>query len=85
MASLVESLRVTREQGDSKIVEHFAVSENTDLQPLAEEIKSLIDGQRQSARQVKVKQQYLEVTQLGTQWLQRWRIDFVLLCSGLML
>lgn len=60
MGRLIDSLRASREQGESEVPEPIDVPEDTDLQPLAEEINNLIDGQRKSARLVKVKQQYLE-------------------------
>ncbi|MFT7209888.1 MAG: diguanylate cyclase (GGDEF)-like protein [Granulosicoccus sp.] len=60
MERLIESLRDSREQGESEVPESIKIPENVDLQPLAREINKLIDGQRKSARLVKVKQQYLE-------------------------
>jgi diguanylate cyclase (GGDEF)-like protein len=60
MESLIDSLRISRERSESEVLEDIIVPENTNLKPLAEEINNLIDGQRKSARQVKVKQQYLE-------------------------
>lgn len=60
MECLIESLRGTRGQGENEVPEAIQIPENADLQPLAQEINNLIDGQRKSARLVKVKQQYLE-------------------------
>ena len=60
MESLIDSLRSSRHRSDSESLEPIEVPDNVDLKPLALEINKLIDGQRKSARQVKVKQQYLE-------------------------
>lgn len=60
MERLIQSLRGSREQGESEVPEPIKIPKNADLQPLAQEINNLIDGQRKSARLVKVKQQYLE-------------------------
>lgn len=60
MESLIDSLRDSREKGENDAPELIKIPDNADLQPLAQEINNLIDGQRKSARLVKVKQQYLE-------------------------
>ncbi|MFT5046833.1 MAG: diguanylate cyclase (GGDEF)-like protein [Porticoccaceae bacterium] len=60
MERFIESLRASREQGENEVPASIKIPENFDLQPLAREINNLIDSQRMSARQVKVKQQYLE-------------------------
>lgn len=60
MELLIASLRDSRKQSESDVLEPIEVPNNTELMSLAEEINKLIDGQRKSARQVKVKQQYLE-------------------------
>jgi diguanylate cyclase (GGDEF)-like protein len=60
MERFIQSLRTSREQGENEVPASVEIPENFDLQPLAQEINNLIDSQRMSARQVKVKQQYLE-------------------------
>ena len=57
---LVLAFRVSREESDGKIPEPVEVEETNILIPLADEFNSLIEEQKKSARQVKVKQQYLE-------------------------
>lgn len=60
LEELVLALRSSREESDGKIPEPVEVEESNDLVPLADEFNSLIEEQKKSARQVKVKQQYLE-------------------------
>jgi len=57
---LVEALRRSRERSDSVAAEPIDTPDAGDLGPLADEFNNLIDAQKKSARQVKVKQQYLE-------------------------
>ncbi len=57
---LVDALQTSRANGDGTIPEMVEFNDSEDLNPLAEEFNSLIDAQRTAARQVKVKQQYLE-------------------------
>lgn len=60
MERLIEALRTSREESKGRAPELIDIPERADLKPLAQEINNLIDGQRKSERQVKVKQQYLE-------------------------
>lgn len=60
MELLIEALRTSREESKGRAPELIDIPERADLKPLAQEINNLIDGQRKSERQVKVKQQYLE-------------------------
>ena len=57
---LVDALRRSREQSDGTAPELIDIPDAGDLSELAEEFNNLIDAQRKAARQVKVKQQYLE-------------------------
>lgn len=52
--------RRQQEKGGGEIAEPVDFDTNPDLAPLAVEFNNLIEEQRQAARQVKVKQQYLE-------------------------
>ncbi len=58
--NLVNALRESRENSEGNIPDPIEYSETEDIDPLAEEFNSLIEAQRKAARQVKVKQQYLE-------------------------
>lgn len=60
MDSLISALRDSREGSAGQVPEPIEVAEGNDLVLLADEFNSLIEAQRKSARQVKVKQQYLE-------------------------
>ena len=60
MERLVNALRESRENSEGQLPEPIDIIEGNDLRPLAEEFNSLIEAQRKAARQVKVKQQYLE-------------------------
>jgi len=58
--NLVNVLRDSRESSEGNIPEAIEYSETEDIDPLADEFNSLIEAQKKAARQVKVKQQYLE-------------------------
>jgi len=58
--NLVNALRDSRESSEGSIPEAIEYSETEDIDPLADEFNSLIEQQKKAARQVKVKQQYLE-------------------------
>lgn len=60
MAELTDRLRDSRENSKGQVPEKIDYSETEDLSALADEFNSLIEVQQRSARQVKVKQQYLE-------------------------
>jgi diguanylate cyclase (GGDEF)-like protein len=60
MEQLVNALRESRESSEGQLPEPIEIIEGNDLRPLAEEFNGLIEAQRKAARQVKVKQQYLE-------------------------
>ncbi len=60
MERLIQALRTSREDSEGRVPEPIEVTESNDLKLLAEEYNGLIEAQRKSARQVKVKQQYLE-------------------------
>ena len=53
-------LHASRMESDGGIPKNIEFNETEDLNSLAEEFNSLIDAQRKAARQIKVKQQYLE-------------------------
>ncbi|WP_169727418.1 putative bifunctional diguanylate cyclase/phosphodiesterase [Granulosicoccus antarcticus] len=57
---LIGALRDSRENSEGQLPESIEVTDGNDLRPLAEEFNGLIEAQRKAARQVKVKQQYLE-------------------------
>lgn len=57
---LIAELRSSRENNDGQVPENINIDVGDDLSPIAEEFNSLIEEQRKSSRQVKVKQQYLE-------------------------
>lgn len=57
---LVGELQASRANGRGDVPESIQFAGGEDLAPLADEFNSLIDAQRKAARQVKVKQQYLE-------------------------
>ncbi len=54
------ALRESRESSEGRSPETIDVDANLDLKLIAEEFNALIEEQRKSSRQVKVKQQYLE-------------------------
>ena len=58
--NLVKMLRESREASEGNIPDPIEYSETEDIDPLADEFNSLIEAQKKAARQVKVKQQYLE-------------------------
>ncbi len=58
--NLVKALRESREASEGNIPDPISYSESEDIDPLADEFNSLIEAQKKAARQVKVKQQYLE-------------------------
>ena len=58
--SLISALRTSRANGEGSIPEAVVFNDSEDLNMLAVEFNGLIDAQRTAARQVKVKQQYLE-------------------------
>ena len=60
MDRLIRSLRSSREDSEGQVPEPIEIPKGNDLRLLAEEYNGLIEAQRNSARQVKVKQQYLE-------------------------
>lgn len=60
MDNLVNALRTSRKKNDGQLPEPVEVDDGNDLSALAEELNDLIEAQRKAARQVKVKQQYLE-------------------------
>lgn len=60
MLGLADQLRESRETSKGSVPEKIEYSDTEDLNVLAEEFNSLIEAQQRAARQVKVKQQYLE-------------------------
>ncbi len=60
MEALLCALRNSRESSDAQAPEPIDLKSCEDLSLIADEFNSLIDEQRKSSRQVKVKQQYLE-------------------------
>jgi len=62
MERLIRSLRDSRESKLDSLPKLIDVPERNHLTPLAVEINNLIEGQRDSAKLLKVKQQYLEYT-----------------------
>lgn len=60
LQSLTAALRESRENSEGGVPESIEMVEDNDLSSLAEEFNGLIEAQRKAARQVKVKQQYLE-------------------------
>lgn len=58
--NLIKALRDSREHSEGGVPESIELAEENDLSGLAEEFNGLIEAQRKAARQVKVKQQYLE-------------------------
>lgn len=60
VADLTNKLRDSRENSQGKVPDKIEYSESEDLNSLADEYNSLIEAQQRAARQVKVKQQYLE-------------------------
>jgi len=57
---LIAALRESRENSEGGVPQPIELVEDNDLSSLAEEFNGLIDAQRKAARQIKVKQQYLE-------------------------
>lgn len=57
---LIAVLRSSRESSGGQVPDNIDMDVGDDLSPIAEEFNSLIEEQRKSSRQVKVKQQYLE-------------------------
>ncbi|PIE37080.1 MAG: hypothetical protein CSA54_02145 [Gammaproteobacteria bacterium] len=57
---LIRALRAGRENGGGRPPKLISDPPNNELRPLADEFNSLIEEQKKAARQVKVKQQYLE-------------------------
>jgi diguanylate cyclase (GGDEF)-like protein len=60
LETLAAALRESRENSEGGIPESIEMVEENDLSSLADEFNGLIEAQRKAARQVKVKQQYLE-------------------------
>ena len=60
MAELANRLRDSRENSQGRVPDKIDYTETEDLNTLADEFNSLIEAQQRAARQVKVKQQYLE-------------------------
>jgi len=60
LAELADQLRDSRESSQGGVPEKIEFTETEDLNALADEFNSMIEAQQRSARQVKVKQQYLE-------------------------
>jgi len=60
VATLTNKLRDSRENSQGKIPDKIEFADSEDLSALADEYNSLIEAQQRAARQVKVKQQYLE-------------------------
>jgi len=60
MNKLIAALRSSRENSKGQVPENIDTDVGDELRPIAEEFNSLIEEQRKSSRQVKVKQQYLE-------------------------
>jgi len=57
---LTDLLRESRENSQGRVPEKIEYTDTEDLVPLADEFNNLIEAQQRAARQVKVKQQYLE-------------------------
>ena len=57
---LADKLRESRENSQGRVPEKIEYTDTEDLDALADEFNSLIEAQQRAARQVKVKQQYLE-------------------------
>jgi diguanylate cyclase (GGDEF)-like protein len=60
LAGLVGTLRAGREASAGNLPSIVELDTTQDLHPLADEFNQLVDAQKKAARQVKVKQQYLE-------------------------
>lgn len=60
MERLIAVLREHRDSSEGQVPEPIKVLVDNDLSPLADEFNGMIEAQRKAARQVKVKQQYLE-------------------------
>lgn len=60
MLGLADKLRESRETSKGSVPEKIEYSDTEDLNVLADEFNGLIEAQQKAARQVKVKQQYLE-------------------------
>ena len=65
LEGLVEALRHARERDRDGPLDPIGRTGSSDLDPLAEEFDRLVEAQRQAARQVKVKQQFLEFAALN--------------------
>ncbi|MFK7892497.1 MAG: putative bifunctional diguanylate cyclase/phosphodiesterase [Granulosicoccus sp.] len=60
MDRLIAVLRSSRENSEGQVPENIEIDAGQDLNQIAAEFNGLIEEQRKSSRQVKVKQQYLE-------------------------
>jgi len=58
--ALADQLRESRENSQGRVPDKIEYTDTEDLDALADEFNSLIEAQQRAARQVKVKQQYLE-------------------------
>lgn len=58
--SILAAIRESRANSDGSIPKEIAIQEAGDLNQIADEFNSLVEEQRKAARQVRVKQQYLE-------------------------
>jgi len=60
MERLIAALRASRENSDGQTPETIEINSHDDLNAIGEEFNALIEEQKKSSRQVRVKQQYLE-------------------------
>jgi diguanylate cyclase (GGDEF)-like protein len=60
MDRLIDQLRDSRQSSKGSVPDPIDIGEHNDLSPIADEFNSLIEQQRESHRQIRVKQQYLE-------------------------
>jgi len=60
MDQLIAALRRSRENSEGQVPDAIEIDVGDDLSPIADEFNSLIEQQRKTSRQIKVKQQYLE-------------------------
>ncbi len=60
MDQLIQVVRNTRQNSNGVVLDAVRIDQQNDLSPIADELNSLIEEQRESHRQIKVKQQYLE-------------------------
>lgn len=58
--AMINALRESREKSRGKVPDAVEFGDSEDLNPLAQEFNSMIEEQQKAARQLKVKQQYLE-------------------------